>query len=439
MPELAKSLLCFDRSSEVDERWRWASHMDELKDHPGKGAAPLILFTDASEDHRNQEVMACLFQSMLRNSLNDPDLHSFVMLLVPLHLVDDVGLLFEELGDFFAWQQQVLLSGQWPSVGHYKEDFAEGSTRWNKRGFSIVPACKKYQSGTITGWHGDTKERKVVVPSGRSYMHTNICDNCLAQGPEVNSVEALCYMDLENPTCMQFKIDDRLAAKEMFGQHLRLLAVPFLSRACVFFDWPHLRWLGIDRDFAASALVVWLRYGTAQRFLAAKGVQAPKLRKSDNVLSMLWILVRSHLKAHGIAVEKRCPFTVSSLGLTQYNVDVFSLPSWVKAEHVKAIMFGLAYLAREMAPYRHDDPEAARTEALIELTLWSLSQLDALLARSGKWFTDSELQEFDRLFNIWRRSNQHLAVQFCDTKCFKLRPKSHYLLHISGNTHCEPG
>ena len=80
----------------VEQWWQHASQLPDFGYHPGQDRVPPITFTNGFEGHRNQEVEALLLQSMLRNKLDAPELHSILLLLVPLHCIPGVGVLCEE-------------------------------------------------------------------------------------------------------------------------------------------------------------------------------------------------------------------------------------------------------------------------------------------------------------------------------------------------------
>ena len=284
----------------VDDWWGHARQHAEWQRHPGDGRIPLLLFTDGFEAHRNQECESLLLQSMLRNTLRANADHNFLLMVCPLHGIESIGEFYERLSDYLAWQQMVLLSGHFPWTGFYNEEFPKESYRYKMRGQAIIPDARfAFLNGIICAWHGDIKARKVVAPFGRSYLHKNVCDGCLAQSLDKNTIGLLSFADLEDPLCLKFLLEDADVRAEMQGLHLRFLSIPYVQHAHLYRDWAHCRYLGVDRDVVASAMICWCRNKTVQAYFQACGVQSKYLRKFDTVLHYVWILCRSVMRAHG--------------------------------------------------------------------------------------------------------------------------------------------
>ena len=112
-PEVYREALARNEA-ECREWWGHARKLPEFQHHPCDSKLPLILFSDGFECYRFQEVEAILVQSLLRNTLEKPELSSFLLCLIPPHSIPDHGRLYEELGDLWAWQQEISVSGHRP-------------------------------------------------------------------------------------------------------------------------------------------------------------------------------------------------------------------------------------------------------------------------------------------------------------------------------------
>ena len=154
----------------------------------------------------------------------------------------------------------------------------------------------------------------------------------------------------------------------------------------MFWDWFHIRHLGLDRDLLGSTLVLWLRSKSMLRMLLAHGIPREQLRTDDSILSHVWQICRSKAHLHGFKLCKTNPMTVNSFGLRDTSKPEIALPSWVKAEQMKILMWCMALLASEVADFSPSaDPGVSRCLECAQLCMRSLSQSDTLLTKCGLW------------------------------------------------------
>ena len=163
--------------------------------------------------------------------------------------------------------------------------------------------------------------------------------------------------------------------------------------------------------------------------LLAHGIPREQLRTDDSILSHVWQICRSKAHLHGFKLCKKNPMTVNSIGLRDTSKAEIAMPSWVKAEQMKILMWCMASLASEVAEFSPSaDPGMSRCLECAQLCMWSLSQSDTLLTKCGLWLSDTQVSEFVGVIKVFRYAMQHLISVHVNNRLFKCRPKHHYLL-----------
>ena len=125
-----------------------------------------------------------------------------------------------------------------------------------------------------------------------------------------------------------------------------------------------------------------LQAGNLQRWASRNhGVRIDITRAGqDAALRWLWLSFLAWCSTHRICVPKRNPWTLDKM----QRFTPPSLPSWVKAVHVKYQFMFIAYAAPEILNQHRDEQQ------IMAATAWGLAHAQHTLdtAKSALWLTD---------------------------------------------------
>lgn len=138
----------------------------------------MLLHADGAEFYTNSEFMVWSVQSLFSNGNNTWDA-KFPVCIIPIESMRDTDIkdnVQKSLAKILAWSFRVASEGTWPSLGPDLETL-KGDHRKQMRGEQLAGGYR----ACFFGMKADGKQRKEMHCFQRSYLHSFVCDSCLAQ------------------------------------------------------------------------------------------------------------------------------------------------------------------------------------------------------------------------------------------------------------------
>lgn len=235
-----------------------------------------------------------------------------------------------------TWSMQIALDGVAPSVGFKGEPLLG-----NRAHLSGSRLAGNYKFAYF-GFKGDLKARKESHFLERSYLHTKICETCLAERP---SKRGQPLMEFKNfyPDAAFWMTE--LSHTDFLRTCIKLtpwLDMPGFHIKSVFRDPMHVIFLGTARDFLASSLGYWHKAGL---------LDGPDLQEQLRIFSRKLRDVCTKEGLHG-------PFrtyTPSNTGLEKGS-EFCELGSGFKAMAVKTAIWYFTKFASELDTTGNEEP-----------------------------------------------------------------------------------
>lgn len=156
---------------------------------PCLGLVPFCLHLDGAEFFTNSEFNVWSLQSVLASG--DVWDTKFPICILPIECLrdDDIKSQTSEIiAQVIAWSMHYASRGLWPSTGPDGIELT-GSYRLSRQGQELAGGYR----GCYFGFRADGKARKETNLFQRSYLHSSICESCLAQRHHVNWIPLLSY------------------------------------------------------------------------------------------------------------------------------------------------------------------------------------------------------------------------------------------------------
>jgi len=316
----------------------------------------------------------------------------------------------ETIAHVVGWSLSCATSGVWPSSGPFGEVLSKH--RKHQQG---KPLAGGQYKACYFGYRADGKARRESHLFPRSFLHSFVCEQCLAQKERKNWEPLMSYK------CFYQSAAYRMTtiSHTDYMQHTRPLSpwrvIDGWHLGTVFHDPMHVLYLGICKDLYASALGYWIRQG-----YYGEGTLSDKLRCFSSELKRASIQQR-------LVVSCKM-FTPANTGL-----DVAShypeMGSTFKAAFMKTAIWIFAAKAMELTA-SHPADNILR---LIAVCMWNLHRAVFLMDHADILLSNEEAEEISGCFELHLISWQHLAHE-CEVKkmkLFKIRPKHHSADHLA--------
>jgi hypothetical protein len=145
-----------------------------------QGLIPFCLHLDGAEMFTNNEFMVWSIQSVFANGTDVWD-SKFPVCFIPLESMRDQDVrdaVHQTIAEIVAWSLKAAATGVWPTVGPKGENLI-GGDRGRLQGQQLAGGFR----ACYWGFRADGKARKEVHGFQRSYLHSFVCESCMAQRP----------------------------------------------------------------------------------------------------------------------------------------------------------------------------------------------------------------------------------------------------------------
>lgn len=142
------------------------------------GLLPMCIHADGAEFYTNNEFMVWSLQCIFASGNHVWD-SKFPLCVIPVDSLRDADIQTKTqqvIAELVAWSLDQSTKGIWPSEGPHGQKLV-GAYRTNQIGQQLAGGYR----GCYFGFRCDGKARKECNMFQRSYMHSLICEACLAQ------------------------------------------------------------------------------------------------------------------------------------------------------------------------------------------------------------------------------------------------------------------
>ncbi|CAE7609916.1 unnamed protein product [Symbiodinium sp. CCMP2592] len=380
-------------SSDIKAFWEHCRQFDEWKHHPifseedvdmGR-CVPVCFHCDGAEFFRNSEYIVWNMSSIFTDKDSDVWDVKFPNVIIPHANMKDEEVqryAHSKVASAMSWSMWQSMKGIGPEFD-MDNDRLTSPFQLSLKGTRLAGGWKL----VYFGWKADLKARVQAHFFSNYYLCNSMCDRCFATVPTANEQLAFTHLG-EDAACWMTELSHSDYARH-FDDRSPWMEMPGFRLETVFFDAMHILWLGTARVLLGSCLGVWHRLG----FLGIRH-HMPTFTKSNTIQD-----------------------------------DWAELGSVFKAMSVKTSLWYFCVKAAEFSRARPEE----RMAKLITVCLWSLYDATKLLDACGLQLYEDEAE--DAHSNICKHCKtwQFLAAACVEKgwRCFKCKPKLHYLLHNS--------